>query len=149
MKQIISNLNDDHSLIENFMRRMDIAIAETNFVENLLSMEDEIVIFLKNALIEHHHKEEKFLYHWMVEQNKNSDKDLINRMIDDHKMFEEKAEWIISELALAKDKAYKNHVNFCYEISVFLRRYKEHLTRENNFIFLIAEGLEKKEAIHN
>lgn len=146
MKKLIDELNDEHVFIDNFMRKLESAVAGTHFIKNLLAMEDEFVSFANQHLLDHHAKEEKFLYHWMVEQNKNSDKDLVRKMIDDHKMFEESAKWIILEMSRAKTSDYQNLANLGFKISEFLKNYQEHLTRESNFIFLIAEGLEQKDA---
>lgn len=144
MKNIIAQLHEDHVVIDSFMKKLESAIADSDFMKSLFALEDEFVEFSKVTLNDHHIKEEEFIYRWMIDQNKNSDKILIRRMIEDHKKFEEKAQWIIEELNLAKDNFYKSHANFCYEISLFVRNYEEHLLKENNFIFLIAENLEKK-----
>lgn len=146
MKKLIDELNDEHVYIDNFMCKLELAVAGTHFLNNLLEMEGEFISFANKHLLDHHAKEEKFLYHWMVEQNKNSDKELIRKMIDDHKNFEESAKWIISEMAHAKKGEYQNHANLGFKISEFLKNYQEHLNRESHFIFLIAEGLEQKDA---
>lgn len=146
MNKLIEELNEDHHRIDQFMTKLESAIAGSSFIQKLLEMEGEFVEFANKHLVSHHEKEEKFLYHWMVEQNKNSDKDLIKKMIDDHKFFEEKAKWIIAELGKNKSSANYPLAQLGFEVSDFVKKYKEHLTRETNFIFVIAEGLNLKDA---
>ncbi|MCK6594439.1 MAG: hemerythrin domain-containing protein [Bacteriovoracaceae bacterium] len=141
MKNLIIDLNTEHQNILMFLTKLDQSIKGSNFISKLLAMEEEIKSFTKIHLMDHHQKEERFLYLWMIEQNKNSDKELINKMIDDHKYFEQKANWILNELVQAKEVNYNNSVNLGFEVSDFLKRYNEHLVRESNFIFLIAEAL--------
>ncbi len=146
MIKLIDELNEDHSKIERFMNKLEQAIAGASFMTKLLEVEGEFIEFANEHLINHHEKEEKFLYHWMVEQNKNSDKELIKKMIDDHKFFEQKAKWIIDEIKKSKALSGESSADFGFEVSEFVKKYKEHLTRETNFIFVIAEGLNLKDA---
>lgn len=144
MKSLIDDLNNEHLMIDEFMRRLASAVAGTNFLPKLIEMGKEFEHFSSEHLANHHLKEEKFLYHWMVEQNKNSDKELIRKMIEDHKIFEQKALWILQEIELAKKLDYKNTATLGYEVSSFLTSYQEHLIRESNFVFQIAEGLKNQ-----
>lgn len=144
MKSLIDDLNKEHLMIDEFMRRLESAVAGTNFLPKLIEMGKKFEHFSSEHLANHHLKEEKFLYHWMVEQNKNSDKELIRKMIEDHKVFEQKALWIIRELELATKLDYKNAATLGYEVSSFLSNYREHLIRETSFVFQIAEGLKNQ-----
>lgn len=141
MNKIIIDLNEDHLKIDDFMTKLELAIAGSNYIDRLLEIESEFVDFAEKHLVAHHKKEEDFLYKWMIEQNKNSDKDLIKKMVNDHEQFEAKAKWILNQLNQHKSGVKVSLAELGLEVSDFVNKYKEHLTRETEFIFFIADGL--------
>ncbi len=141
MNKIIEELNEDHLKIDQFMTKLESTIAGSDYINHLLEIETELISFAENHLIAHHKKEEDFLYKWMIEQNKNSDKELIRKMVNDHELFEAKAKWIIVEIAKHKSGIKISLAELGLEISDFVNKYKEHLNRETDFIFFIADGL--------
>lgn len=140
MKELIYELNKDHEQIEVFLDKMEALIHETNFSKNLHELSALAEEFEKLSLL-HHAREEKILYPWMLKQNKSSDKELIERIIEDHRALEKKVGVIRSEMAAAA--ADQNYVygNLGYALTILISKYKEHAERESSFIFLIAESL--------
>lgn len=141
MNKIIEELNEDHLKIDQFMTKLESTIVGSDYIDHLLEIEAEFMSFAESHLIAHHKKEEDFLYKWMIEQNKNSDKDLIRKMVNDHELFEVKARWIITEMQKHKSGNKISFAELGLEISDFVNKYKEHLNRETDFIFFIADGL--------
>lgn len=147
MRAVITELNTEHVKIEEMIHSLEFSIMGSNFLLLLKSKMPEIIEFSESILPAHHSKEENFLYKWMSDQNPNSDRALIHKMIEEHKYFEEKMKWISDELQRAHAmENYANTANLGYEMSLFVIKYKEHLQRETDFIFLIAEGLLLKHA---
>ncbi len=141
MNKIIIDLNEDHVKIDEFMTKLESAVAGPDYIDHLLELESEFVKFAETHLVAHHQKEEEFLYKWMIEQNKNSDKDLIKKMVNDHEHFEAKTKWILNQLNQYKGGVKIPLAELGLEVSDFVNKYKEHLTRETEFIFFIADGL--------
>lgn len=140
MKELIYELNKDHELIEAFLDKMEALIHETNFSKNLHELSVLAEDFEKLSVL-HHAREEKVLYPWMMKQNKSSDKELIERIVDDHRALEKKVGDIRAQINEAlSDKNY-TYGNLGYALTLLISKYKEHAERESSFIFLIAESL--------
>ena len=91
----------------------------------------------------HHQREEELLYKWMVKQNKNSDSQLIEKIIGEHNTFLDEGRRITAEIQkfLQNKKDAPTLGSIRYDLSHFLNLYVSHIEKEETFIYLIAEGL--------
>lgn len=140
MKELIYDLNKDHEQIEAFLDKMEALINDANFSKNLHELSVLAEEFEKLSVL-HHAREEKILYPWMLKQNKSSDKELIERIIADHRSLEEKVGKVRAEISTASNDQNYSLGNLGYGLTTLISRYKEHAERESSFIFLIAESL--------
>jgi hemerythrin-like domain-containing protein len=142
MKELIADLNKDHERIENYLDNMEPLLHVADFKKNLEPLYTLINDFGKLSVL-HHAREEEILYPWMIDQNKNSDRDLISKIIEEHRLLEKKVEHIQKEISQALiDPGYPCG-NLGYDLSVLIAHYREHAERESSFVFLIAEKLNK------
>jgi hemerythrin-like domain-containing protein len=143
MKKLISELNSDHELIENKLEVLAQILSEPEFKNNLSKIKEALIFFETFTFKEHHRREEDILYKWMLEQNKDSDRELINKIISEHRFLEE----IANNLKKEVEFAIKNNDNklgkIGADLSYFVTAYTEHAERESSFIFVIAETLNK------
>lgn len=142
MQKLIKELDSDHELILKKMDEMSAFLEEKDFSKTFPRLLEVLKFFEKFTFSEHHTREENILYKWMKDQNKNSDKDLINKIVDDHKFLEKLLIEIRThvESILNKKEAVSENV-IAAELTFFLTMYREHVERESSFIFVVANAL--------
>ena len=141
MRDVIKLLLDDHHKIEEAISKTKTLMAlppEKSFQE----INTNLTFFKNFTFGEHHRRENEILYMWMTKQNPNSDTSVIDRIKNEHCQLE--------ELAGKISKAINSHLKKTPDTSVvtilsdlhdFILLYKEHMEKEEKFIFMIAEGL--------
>jgi len=136
MKDIIEILCNEHRIIDEKIKQLD---EFTNLKEiDLYQPLQEILQFLKNEITEkHHRRENEVLYTWMVEQNKNADTELINRIISEHNYIDK----LIQECLNIMNKPQDNYIALKMKILDLTTSYKAHMEKEEKFIFQIANAL--------
>jgi hemerythrin-like domain-containing protein len=142
MQQLINELNNDHELITEKINEMSMFLSLKNFEEILPKLLKSILFFENFTFTEHHRREENVLYKWMVDQNKTSDKELISKIIDDHKSLEK----LVKDLRLNIESNLNGNkqvstVSIGADLSFLITKYREHIERETSFIFVIAESM--------
>lgn len=141
MKEIIKILVEDH-------RKVDEKIVDTKRLMTLDPAEsfDQIaknLAFFKDFTFKgHHQRESEVLYMWMRTQNANSDTAVMDRIKNEHVLLEKLGEKIHQAVLhhLAKTPQ-ESSVQILSELNDFIVMYIEHIEKEENFIFMIAEGL--------
>lgn len=140
MKEVIDQLKEDHIRVNASLDKMklliDSSIDETK--EDLLS---EFNFFKDFACNIHHKRESDVLYKWMKEQNPQSDKEIITRINDEHSLLEKDVNNYIQRINTTTKK---EENNLLCDIEQFIRTYKQHIEKEEKFIFLIAQQLTDK-----
>ncbi len=141
MKDVITILMDDHKKVDEVLidikRLMTLTPAES-FAHLAKSLE-----FFKTFTFKGHHvREEDVLYAWMVNQNKNADISIMERIKNEHKQLEGLGLALLNAInnSLAK-KATMTEISILSDLNDFVVIYMEHIEKEENFIFMIAEGL--------
>lgn len=141
MKEVINLLAEDHEVITN---KIDELYSLLNIEpQDSFPKIAEILSFFDDFTFKHHHqREEKVLYTWMIGQNEKADSGLIQKIMDDHKDFENTSREIKVSIAnyLNKNPS-ATPVSILYDLSLFITKYREHIEREESFIFEIANGL--------
>ncbi len=145
MKELIVELNRDHELIDRQLEDLEQLISETDFHRQLSSIQEQMQLFYDLSRL-HHKREETVLYPWMLKQHSDSDKDLITKIIDDHRDLENRVLEIVNEIATVKESEDSSLGNLGYNISFLITKYREHASRESSFIFVIAESLSEASA---
>ena len=141
MKDVIERLNEEHKLIETKLNELETLISKNDFHQDLDSILEMIGFFEQYACISHHQTEEKLLYHWMLAQNKNSDKELIERIVSEHRYLEGLVSKIKNETMADINDTKKPLGELGEDLSFLISKYREHAERESSFIFVIAESL--------
>lgn len=141
MKDVIAILMDDHKKVDEVLidikRLMTLTPAES-FTHLVKSLE-----FFKTFTFKGHHvREEDVLYAWMGNQNKNSDTSIMDRIKNEHKQLEGLGLTLLDAInnSIAK-KATMTEISILSDLNDFVVIYMEHIEKEENFIFMIAEGL--------
>lgn len=141
MKEVINLLAEDHEAITDKIDQLHSLL--NGEPQNTFPKIVEILSFFDQFTFKHHHqREEKVLYNWMIGQNEKADTSLIQKIMDDHKTFENSSK----EMKLSIEKYLNNipgptPVSILYDLSLFITKYREHIEREESFIFAIADGL--------
>lgn len=130
----IRNLLQEHKQISHELELLESFIKERNFSQQ------EVLKFLTNlnnfTLSGHHEKEEQILFKWMLDQNPNADKTIINKIIDEHLELDGLLKSLVEDINQgASIESLK------FDMLNFMEMYREHIDLEENFIFLIAKGL--------
>lgn len=141
MKEVISILMDDH-------KKIDAVIADTKRLMTLSAEESfeklahNLLFFLDFTFKGHHKREEEVLYAWMGKQNPNADASLMNRIKHEHQHLETMGKKLHHSLVCYLDKNPDcTTVTVQSDLHDFIVIYLEHIEKEENFIFMIAEGL--------
>lgn len=142
MQKLIDELESDHEIILQKMDEMSCFLEEKNFDKTFPRLLDDLIFFEKFTFSEHHVREENVLFKWMKDQNKNSDKELINKIVADHKFLEKLLIEIRTNVEAILQKKEVVSVNvIAAELTFFLTMYREHVERETTFIFAVASAL--------
>lgn len=141
MKKLIDELNKDHEIIGGKIDQLSELLrekAQTSFPKIF-----EVISFFGHfTFSEHHKREEHVLYKWMLEQNKNADSELIKVIINEHKELELLGKKIAENIQSHLESTPKVSVlTVESDVSYFIARYREHVEKEERFIFAIAEAL--------
>lgn len=141
IRELIAKLNQDHEIVSAKIYQLNSLInlpAEESFPKIV-----EMLNFFEDFIFKIHHKrEEELLYSWMVKQNKNSDTQLIQKIIDDHNAFSEFAKKIVIDIENHfQNKPAPTVGSIRYDLSLFIGNYVDHIEKEESFIYLIAESL--------
>lgn len=141
ISELIAKLNEDHSIVSEKVHLLS-TLINLHPEEGFPKIIEELKFFETFIFSVHHKREEEVLYKWMVGQNKNSDSQLIQRIIDEHNTFSNDAKKIIKDMEnyLAKNNS-APIATIRYNLARFLSTYVEHMEKEESFIYLIAEGL--------
>ena len=141
MKETISLLLKEHKKILEELHLIEEALAKehatlsTTILEKLQNLKE-----YTSSL--HHKREEETLFKWMLEQNPNADASIINRIKEEHVDLEKRQGTIISDLtSFTKGLAKVSQQSILFDITDFKDLYREHIQREEKFIFEIAKGL--------
>lgn len=130
----IGNLLLEHKQINHQLELLE------SFIKEQIFFQQEILKLLKNlnsfTLSGHHETEEQILFKWMLDQNPNADKTIINKIISEHKELDSLLHGLITDI---ENGTPINSLKF--EMLNFVQMYQEHIDLEENFIFLIAKGL--------
>lgn len=141
MKEIIELLAGDHGVITAKIDEIE-TMQNNDSKESFKKIAEVLSFFDDFTFKSHHQKEEKILYDWMMKQNAKSDTALIKKIVDDHESFEKNSKKIQGSIEkYLKDTPGVTPVSIHYDISLFISRYREHMEREESFIFQIAESL--------
>ncbi len=145
MKKIIRMLTDDHLQIIESINEMRSLLKNGSKV-SLMKIFDIFSFFEEFTSKEHHQREERVLYTWMLMQNENSDSSLIRKIIAEHEFFENKINEIKGMLtSFLNVNNNQTPTSLLYEIEMFIVKYEEHIEKEEKFIFEIADGLKISE----
>ena len=144
MQKLIDELNVDHDLIIKKMDEIYSLLSVKNFEETFPNLLEIILFFETFAFKEHHIREHKVLFQWMMDQNKNSDKSLINKIINDHKILEALMVNLRNGVEAFLNKTSSVPTSTIgSDLSYFVVKYREHLDQESKFIFAIASALSR------
>ena len=142
MKKIIQILNDDHSKIKDAILALEdlMALPPEKSLDNIAKS----LMFFKDFTFQGHHKrEEEILYAWMKGQNPNSDTALMDRIKNDHTQLEMLGDKILKNINSHLNKEPNaTIVTIMSDLDNFVLNYVEHIVKEENFIFMIAESLQ-------
>lgn len=141
MKEVIERLNEEHKLIEQKLDELESLISKNDFHQELDQILERVGFFEQYACISHHQTEEKLLYHWMLVQNKNADKELIERIVAEHRYLEELVSKIKNETMADINDSKIPLGELGEDLSFLISKYREHAERESSFIFVIADTL--------
>lgn len=141
MKEVIDILIEDHKIIT---QKIDdlyslLHLGPDESFEKILKI---LSFFNEFTFTGHHQREGQILYAWMVKQNKNSDTLLMDRINAEHTALEKLGSGIAQSVEnyLSK-KAGASAVSALADLSYLITKYREHIEREETFIFMIAESL--------
>ena len=150
MKKVINVLIDDHSQISASLDELKVLLKEGSR-ESLKKIYEIFSFFEEFTSKEHHQREERVLYTWMLIQDKNSDSSLIRKIISEHEFFENKIKEIREAIRFIMNAGEEvTSISVFYEIELFIAKYEEHIEREETFIFEIADGLKiSQEEVQN
>lgn len=141
MKEVITILMDDHKKIDEVIidtKRLMTLSAEESFI----SLAKNLDFFLDFTFKGHHKREEEVLYAWMGKQNPNADTSVMKRIKDEHDHLEQVGRKLhASILNFLKKTPDQSAVTIQSDLHDFIVIYLEHIEKEENFIFMIAEGL--------
>lgn len=141
MKELIALLDKDHEMVSSELEKLDNLVSSKNLVEKLKEILTVVFFFEKFVVSEHHKREEEVLYKWMLGQNKHADKELIQKIVDEHKALEKIVTDVREKIEIAI-KTNETHVaGIGAELSLLVSKYREHIERESGFIFIIASAL--------
>lgn len=136
MRTILSTLCKEHQAILDQLIQIE---KKTTQYSDLL---EEFKKLQKLTIQTHHKREEETLFTWMLEQNPNSDATIINQIKNEHMELEFKQKHIAGNLEkLLLDQSTVSLKTLAFDIQDFVDLYREHIHREENFIYLIADGL--------
>lgn len=142
MKEVIKILAADHEIVIEKLALLESFLDESPAV-SFVKVEETLSFFENFLFNSHHKKEEEVLYAWMISQNKNSDDVLIQKIVDEHKTFHEISKGISSDVKKFLNKEDSpSAVEIVYELGEFIRKYNDHMKREESFIYEIASGLD-------
>lgn len=137
MKTTISILCKEHQTI----------LAELTLIEkNISTQYSELLERFRNlqkfTIDGHHKREEEILFTWMLKQNPNSDATIIDQIRKEHLELDSKQNKIVDSLEKLLLKQFVVSLKtLAFDIQDFIDLYREHIQREENFIYLIADGL--------
>jgi hemerythrin-like domain-containing protein len=145
MKEVIDILVEDHKIITQKIDELYSLLPlkpEESFTQIL-----QIFSFFNEFTFKgHHQREGQVLYTWMVKQNKNSDTMLMDRINNEHIMLEKLAQNIVQTITnCLSNKPEASAISALAELSFMITKYREHIEREESFIFMIAESLKLSE----
>jgi hemerythrin-like domain-containing protein len=141
VKEIIAILMDDHKKVDEAIsdiKRLMTLSPEESFIQ----LAERLTFFKDFTFKGHHVREEEVLYAWMGKQNSNSDTSIMDRIKNEHKQLEALGQKLLDAVnaALLK-KSTMSNVAILSDLNDFIVIYLEHIEKEENFIFMIAEGL--------
>ncbi|WP_127716268.1 hemerythrin domain-containing protein [Halobacteriovorax sp. HLS] len=140
MKEIINQLKDDHIRVNASLDKME-QLIDTPLETSRDELVSEFQFFKDFACKIHHKRESEVLYNWMKKQNPEADKEIIERINEEHKSLESEVNNFIEKITkMAKEE---ENTILC-DIEQFIRVYKQHIEKEEKFIFLIAQQLTEK-----
>lgn len=152
MRSSISGLIEEHKKISE-----ELKLIEVNFSTRPAGfLQDTLKRFkgLENMTIHgHHKKEDEILFKWMLAQDCNADSSVIERFRKEHDELEVLHKGIIRNLeSLVKNTSNSLLITLDIDVTNFIDLYREHIQKEEGFIFLIADGIisaneKKKEAV--
>lgn len=143
IKDLLTELENDHILIDKKIDELEI-LCTKNAEEVLMKVQGILNFFNEFVFNGHHQREEKILYHWMLQQNQNADNHLIQHVINEHRRLEKMVDFILRNMDLYFDKKESpTPAATLSEVSLFVSIYREHVSRESGFIFKIAEAISK------
>lgn len=137
MKNLVEVLLDDHQMIASRIEQLE-NLDFLRDLKNTGGVLDWLKHFdsLKNLIVLHHEKEDQVLYRWMIDQNKNADKNLIDVIVKEHKD--------INALLDRIDDCRLHNIQFLELRSLLVQlldSYKLHMIKEEKFIYVIAQAL--------
>lgn len=139
MKTTISILCKEHQTI----------LDELNLIEKNISTQYSELLekfrHLQKFTIDGHHKrEEEILFTWMLKQNPNSDATIIDQIRKEHLELESKQKQIVDNLEKLLSQQFVVPIKtLAFDVQDFIDLYREHIQIEENFIYMIADGLVK------
>lgn len=129
-KKIIAELNSVEQ---------DITDASVSILPPTIEKLKHLITFTSH---DHHKLENDVLLAWMLEQNPTADKSIIDRIRNEHYELEGLQKKILTHIdEMAKNKAKISFKSLTFDIKDFIDLYREHIDREEKFIFQIAKGL--------
>lgn len=136
MEEVLILLKDDHLKIDESCSRLEDLIDQP-LGKNLKLLEQELKFFRDFITKEHHKREEIILYDWMRAQNPSAQNEIIDNICEEHQKIEDLVRSLLHKLQdFKKDKGLE--ATIASEIQDLLFLYKEHIEREEKFIFLLA-----------
>lgn len=152
MRSSISGLIEEHKKISE-----ELTLIEGNFSSRPAGyLQDSLKRFkgLESLAIHgHHKKEDEILFSWMLAQDRNADRSVIERFRKEHEELETLHKGIIKNLEmLLEDPTQSLQTTVEIDAINFIDSYREHIQKEESFIFVIADGIiaaneKRKEAV--
>lgn len=135
VQDTLSTLTLEHKKI-----MLELQAIENCVPEHKTNFSPDAIKLLKNLnnllVVDHHRREDAVLFEWMIAQNPDADRKIIDRIQNDHREFEKLLQSILKQTEELKF----SHA-LAYDVLNFVDSYREHVDLEEKFIYQIAKGL--------
>ena len=134
----ILQLKQDHTKVNSSIDLIEKILDLTDVDKLLIDLKVQLEFFRDFTCKIHHKRESDVLFKWLKEQNPESDQQVIDRINTEHDELEEQVNVFIDRVT---NFSIDDKSALLSDVEDFVRKYKNHIDKEEKFIYLIAEAI--------
>lgn len=138
MNKNIIELKEDHKKVGSSLESIENILNFTDLETLLKDLRGQLEFFRDFTCKIHHKRESEVLFKWLTDQNPGSDQQVIARINSEHDELEAQVENFLERV---NNFSVDDKSALLSDVEDFVRMYKNHIDKEEKFIFLIAETI--------